>query len=59
MKEEYKPSIDFVSKVMKQVYTYETSKTSLVEWLVSHPLIRYALAGSGALLGIFKTVSAF
>jgi hypothetical protein len=59
MKEEYKPSMDFVSKVMKQVYAYEMSKTSFVEWIISHPLIRYALAGSGALLGIFKTVSAF
>ena len=59
MREGYKPSIDFVSRVMEQVYAYESSKFSLTEWLASHPFIRYALAGSGALLGIFKTVSAF
>jgi hypothetical protein len=59
MNEEYKPSFDFVSKVMKQVYEYEASKYSFTEWLIRNPFIRYVLAGSGALLGIFKTVSAF
>jgi hypothetical protein len=59
MKKEYKPSPDFVSKVMKQVYNYEDSKSSFIEMLLSHPSIRYILAGSGTLLGIFKTVSAF
>ncbi len=59
MNEEYKPSPDFVSKIMEQVYSYEASKFSFTEWLIRHPSIRYALAGSGAILGIFKTVSAF
>jgi hypothetical protein len=59
MKEEYKPSVDFVLKVMKKVYAYETSKASFIEWLINHPSIRYALVGSGAVLGILKTVPAF
>jgi hypothetical protein len=59
MNEEYKPSFDFVSKVMKQVHEYEESKFSFTEWLIKHPSLRYALAGSGALLGIFKTIPAF
>jgi len=59
MGEEYKPSKDFVSKVMKHVYSYEDSKVSFIEWLTIHPSIRYAALGIGALLGIFKTVPAF
>ena len=59
MREEYKPSTDFVSKVMRHVYAYEESKISLIEWLSIHPSIRYAMLGIGALLGIFKTVPAF
>lgn len=59
MKKEYKPSVDFVSRVMERIYDYEASKFSFIEWLSSHPSIRYALVGSGALLGIFKTVPAF
>ena len=59
MNEEYKPSQDFVSRVMDQVYEYEASKISFIEWLAGHPFIRYALIGSGALLGIFKTIPAF
>ncbi len=59
MNEEYKPSLDFVARVMEQVYAYEAAKTSFWEWLVSHSSIRYALAGGGALFGIFKAASAF
>lgn len=59
MNEEYKPSLDFVSKVMKQVYAYEAKNFSFIEWLATHPSIRYAMAGIGALFGIFKTVPAF
>ena len=59
MNEEYKPSPDFVSKVMEQVHAYEASQTSFVEWFISHPSIRYALAGGGTLFGIFKTVPVF
>jgi len=59
MNEEYKPSPDFVSKVMEQVHAYEVSRTSFVEWLISHPSIRLALAGGGTLFGIFKAVPVF
>ena len=59
MKEEYRPSKDFVSKVMKHIYEYEASKYSFIEWLSIHPSIRYAMVGLGALFGIFKTVPAF
>lgn len=59
MNEEYKPSQDFVSKVMKQVYAYEESRTSFVEWCFNHPFIRYTLAGGGTLFGIFKAVPVF
>ncbi len=59
MNEEYKPSLDFVSKVMERVHAYEASKSSFTDWLFSHPYLRFALAGSGALFGIFKAASAF
>jgi hypothetical protein len=59
MNEKYKPSLDFVSKVMEQVHAYEASRTSFVEWFISHPSIRYALAGGGTLFGIFKAVPFF
>ena len=59
MNEEYKPSPDFVSKVMEQVHAYEASQTSFVEWFISHPFMRYALAGGGTLFGIFKSVPVF
>ena len=59
MNREYKPSPDFVSKVMEQVYVYEASRSSFVEWFSSNPFIRYALAGGGTLFGIFKAVPVF
>lgn len=59
MNEEYRPSTDFVSRIMKNVYEFEKSKISFVEWLAIHPSIRYAALGVGTLLGIFKTVPAF
>jgi hypothetical protein len=59
MNEEYKPSLDFVSKVMEQVHAYEASRTSFAEWFLSHPALRYALAGGGTLFGIFKAVPVF
>lgn len=59
MSEEYKPSLDFVSKVMQQVHTYESSRTSFVDWCINHPFIRYAVAGGGTLFGIFKAVPVF
>lgn len=59
MNGEYEPSQDFVAKVMEQVHAYEVSRTSFAEWFMSHPSIRYALAGGGTLLGIFKAVPVF
>ena len=59
MNREYKPSPDFVSKVMKQVHVYEASRTCFVEWFSSHPFMRYALAGGGTLFGVFKAVPVF
>ena len=44
---------------MEQVHAYEASRTSFAEWVIGHPFIRYALAGGGALFGIFKTVPVF
>jgi len=59
MNAEYKPSPDFVSKVMEQVHVYEASQTSFAEWLLSHFSIRFALAGGGTLFGILKAVPVF
>jgi hypothetical protein len=59
MKEKYEPSKDFVLKVMENVYAYEESKNSFIQWLSIHSSIRYAMMGLGALLGIFKTLPAF
>lgn len=59
MNEEYKPSLDFVSKVMERVHAYEASKISFTDWLFGHPYLRYVLAGGGTLVGIFKAASAF
>lgn len=59
MNEEFKPSPDFVARVMAQVHAYEAARTPLLDRLISHPLLRYALAGGGTLLGIFKAVPVF
>lgn len=59
MSDEYKPSPDFVSKVMEQVHAYEASRISFMDWFNNHPFIRYALATGGALFGIFKAVPVF
>jgi allophanate hydrolase subunit 1 len=59
MNHEYRPSYDFVKKVMDQVYAYEASQASLAEWIMNHSFIRYAVVGSGMLLGVLKAASAF
>jgi hypothetical protein len=59
MNQGYKPSSDFVSRVMKQVYAYEASKVLFIGWFTCHPYLRYVLVGGGALFGIFKAVPAF
>ncbi|NVN90511.1 MAG: hypothetical protein HXX11_07875 [Desulfuromonadales bacterium] len=59
MNEEFRPSLDFVTRVMEQVHAYDQSKVSFLVWFVNHPSIRYALAGGGTLFGIFKAVPVF
>ncbi len=59
MKEKYEPSTDFVLKVMENVYAYEESKNTFIQWLSIHSSIRYAVLGIGALLGVLKTAPAF
>ncbi len=53
---EFKPSDDFVSRVMKSVYTYESMqgvKLKFSEKLLTSRLFRYALSGGGIFFGIF------
>lgn len=59
MNEEFKPSPDFVAKVMARVHAYEAEKVSFVErFFWSRPL-RYVLAGGGTVFGILKAVPVF
>lgn len=59
MFEEYKPSPDFVAKVMARVHAYEARKAPLVERLFCCRPVRYGLACGGTLLGILKAVPVF
>ena len=59
MNEEFKPSPVFVARVMDRVHDYEASRRTFVEWLISHPALRYALAGGGTLFGVFKALPVF
>jgi len=56
---EYKPSPDFVAKVMRRVQAFEARKVPLVERLVWSRPIRYALAGGGTIFGILKAAPVF
>ena len=56
---EFKPSPDFVAHVMDRVHAYEASRRTFLEWLISHPSLRYALAGGGTLVGVFKALPVF
>lgn len=58
---EFKPSGDFVSRVMRDVYMYENTmevRLSLYEQVLASRPFRYALSGGGAFLGIFLTPAA-
>ena len=59
MNEEYKPSPDFVAKVMKRVHSLEAQKASFIARFVWSRPIRYALAGGGTIFGILKAVPVF
>lgn len=54
---EFKPSHDFVSKVMKDIYAYEETKEvkpRLSQRLLSSKLLHYAASAGGILLGILN-----
>jgi hypothetical protein len=53
---EFRPSADFVSKIMKKVYDYEDTrelKPGFSERLFASRLFRYAMSGGGIFVGIF------
>lgn len=57
---EFEPSKEFVSRVMKSVHAHENSgefKRKIFERLSASRPFRYALSGSGAILGIFIPAS--
>ncbi len=56
---EFKPSGDFISRVMNKVYAYEKTKKpeiSLSQKLHSSIAVRYAMFAGGALLGIINLI---
>lgn len=56
----YEPSPDFVSKTMKRVYAYETSKNPFLKKFGIHDwLQRSALAVGGALFGVLNATIVF
>ena len=59
MYDEYKPSTDFVAKVMARVHAYEAQKAPLMERLLACRPVRYGLACGGTLFGILKAVPVF
>lgn len=59
MNEGFKPSPDFVAKVMERVHAYEAGEISLYEQLISSRPIRYVLACGGTLIGVFGAVPVF
>jgi hypothetical protein len=60
MRIKYEPSPDFVSKTMKRIYTYETSKHSFFKRGGIHELLqRFILASGGALFGILHATHVF
>ncbi len=53
---EFEPSVDFVSKVMKNVYAYEDTQEAelkFAEKLFASKIFRYALSGGGIFFGVF------
>lgn len=59
MNEDYKPSPDFVAKVLQQVRAIEAGRVSLLERFVCSRPLRYALAGGGAVFGILRALPVF
>ncbi|GAM10906.1 hypothetical protein OR1_03206 [Geobacter sp. OR-1] len=59
MNDEYKPSPDFVAKVMQRVHAYEAEKVSFIERIFWSRPVRYALAGGGTVFGILKAAPVF
>jgi len=58
--EQYRPESDFVSKTMKRVYAYESSRKSLATARQMYNLLqRYLLAFGGALFGILNATRVF
>lgn len=56
---EFKPSRNFVSRVMADVHTYEATKTPVMfrsQRFLSTQAARYALSAGGALLGIINFI---
>ena len=58
MNEDYKPSADFVARVMGRVHSDPLAVPSL-ERLALSPSLRYLLAGGGALFGLLRALPAF
>ena len=57
---EYQPSPDFVSKTMRRIYAYESTRKSLLARVGIYNLLqRYALALGGALFGILNATRVF
>ena len=53
---EFRPSADFVSKVMNQVHAYENTRKRNLEFterFLASRLFRYAMSGGGIFVGIF------
>jgi hypothetical protein len=59
MPEKFKPSADFVAKVMARVYDYEDSKVSPYQWFVESRPLRYILAGGGTVFGVLTAIPVF
>jgi hypothetical protein len=55
----FKPSSDFIAKVMERVYAYEAGQIPLYEQLISSRPFRYVLACGGTLIGVFGAVPVF
>lgn len=60
MNNKYQPSPDFVSKTMRRVYDYETSKKSFLKGVKMYDLLhRNVLALCGALFGVLNATHVF
>ena len=55
----YKPSPDFVARVMAQVHAYEAKRVRAIERFIWSRPVRYTLAGGGTVFGILKAAPVF